>query len=82
MAARKHPSHLERTRDKIQASMLINRLQSFVEGTVELSGPQVTAALGLIKKVVPDLSAIQHSGEGEGGEIVHRVERVIIDPAN
>lgn len=58
MAARKHLSHLERTREKIQASMLINRLTNFVKGEVELNAAQVTAALGLIKKVIPDLSAV------------------------
>lgn len=46
----------QRTRDRIQTSMLINRLESFVKGEVELSPPQVTAALGLLKKTLPDLS--------------------------
>ncbi len=32
-----------------------------------MSASQVTAALGLLKKTVPDLSAIEHTGE-----IVHR----------
>lgn len=36
--------------------MLINRLETFVKGEVELSPPQVTAALGLLKKTLPDLS--------------------------
>lgn len=75
MAARKHLTHLERTRDKIRASMLINRLEKCVEGKVELSGPQVTAALGLIKKVLPDLQAVAHEGDVTQtvvGEIVFR----------
>ena len=62
MAARKHLSHLERTREKIKASMLINRLSDFVEGKIELSGPQVTAALGLIKKVVPNQQSVLYDG--------------------
>jgi hypothetical protein len=45
--------------------MLINRLQDHVNGTVELSATQVTAALGLLKKTAPDLSAVEHSGEVE-----------------
>jgi hypothetical protein len=65
MAARKHLSHSDKTRERIKTSMLINRLQSFVEGTVELTAPQVTAALGLIKKTLPDLQAIEHSGAVE-----------------
>jgi len=59
MAARKHLSHGDKTRERIKTSMLINRLTSFVEGTVELSPAQVTAALGLMKKTLPDLQAVE-----------------------
>lgn len=75
MAARNHLSHLERTREKIKTSMLINRLNEFVEGKIELSGPQVTAALGLIKKVIPDQQAVAHGGSVDVklvGEVVFR----------
>lgn len=75
MAARKNLTHLDRTREKIRVSMLINRLNEFVEGKVELSRPQVTAALGLIKKVVPDRQAVAHEGELDVklvGEVVFR----------
>lgn len=68
MAARKHLSHSDKTRERIKTSMLINRLQSFVEGKVELTAPQVTAALGLIKKTTPDLQAVSLEGPGENGE--------------
>lgn len=64
MAARKRALSLnEEWRTKIQTSMLINRLCDHVEGKVELSSTQVTAALGLLKKTAPDLSAVEHSGE-------------------
>lgn len=53
---RLNPEHDERTRAKIQTSQIINRLQSFVKGEVEMTAPQVTAALGLLKKTMPDLS--------------------------
>ncbi len=43
--------------------MLINRLQDHVKGDVELTPTQVSAALGLLKKTAPDLSAVQHEGE-------------------
>lgn len=64
MAARLNPSHDARTRDKIKTSQLINRLTSFVNGQVEMSSGQVTAALGLLKKTLPDLSSshVEHSG--------------------
>lgn len=79
MAARKHLSHIEKTREKIRASMLLNRLQSFVEGKqgVEMKPHQVTAALGLLKKVIPDLSTVALTGEDGGPvETVTRVELV------
>ena len=69
MAARKHLSHDTKTREKIRTSQLINRLEKFVlnEDEVVLSPAQVSAALGLIKKTVADLSQVDgtmaHSGE-------------------
>lgn len=43
--------------------MIINRLQDHINGTVELSSTQVSAALGLLKKTAPDLSAVEQTGE-------------------
>lgn len=33
----------------------------------------VTAALGLLKKSIPDLAAVEHSGR-DGGPIEHRIK--------
>lgn len=63
MAARKTRTLTESWREKIKTSMLINRLQDHVNGTVELTATQVTAALGLLKKTAPDLSSVEHAGE-------------------
>jgi hypothetical protein len=63
MAARLDPAHDERTRAKIQTSQLINRLISHVNGEVELSSTQVRAAEVLLKKTLPDLQAVEHSGD-------------------
>ena len=92
MAARKHLSHDAKTRDKIRTSQLINRLEKFVlneggekgEGKVELSPAQVTAALGLIKKTLPDISAITLNGPGDDGEhiIAQRIELVGVRPSD
>ena len=57
-------------RDKIRASQLINRLQDHVLGDVDLAPTQVSAALGLLKKCVPDLSVQQLTGD-EGGPVEH-----------
>jgi hypothetical protein len=65
MAARKTKSLSEDWRQKIQTSMIINRLQDHIKGTVELSPTQVSAANILLKKIAPDLQAVEHSGEVE-----------------
>jgi hypothetical protein len=75
MAARKNLTHTDKTRERIKASMLLNRLEKFVEGEVELTAPQVTAALGLLKKVVPDLQAVSLEGSVDHkvvGEVVFK----------
>lgn len=57
MAARKIKiRHDDETRAKIKTSQLINRLQDHVDGSVDLKPTQVTAALGLLKKTLPDQS--------------------------
>jgi len=73
MAARSNRiQHDENTRKKIQASQLINRLTNHIlseEGDV-MTQSQVNAALGLLKKTLPDLKAIDIQGDIEhSGEI-------------
>jgi len=63
MATRIRRQHSDEVRAKIQASQIINRLVGHVDGKIEMTNSQVRAALGLLSKVVPDLAAIQHSGE-------------------
>jgi len=60
-----NPAAVERIRERIKADRLIDSLENHVFGEKEMSSSQVTAALGLLKKRVPDLSAIEHSGEVE-----------------
>lgn len=52
-------------RTKIQKSKILNRLIGHAEGTEEMTATQVTAALGLLKKALPDLQAVQISGDKE-----------------
>ena len=64
MAARtKKIRHDEETRAKIQASQLINRLTDHILGRIEMPASAVTAALGLLKKVMPDLSSAEIKSE-------------------
>jgi hypothetical protein len=46
-------------RDRIQTSMLINRLTGHAEGNVDLQPTQVKAIEILLRKTLPDLQAIE-----------------------
>lgn len=60
---RLNPEHDERTRAKIQTSQIINRLQSHVDGDVELTNSQVRAAEVLLSKTLPSLSNVEIAGD-------------------
>jgi len=63
MAARKQLWHPDEVRQKIQASQLINRLMDHINSDKPLmDSSQVTAAVKLLGKVVPDLSSVEHKG--------------------
>lgn len=62
MAARSERiKHDDETRKKIQGSQLINFLQNHVLNGTEVKKTQVAAALGLLKKVLPDLQSVEGS---------------------
>ena len=64
MAARSHKVELdERWRNKIRVSMLLNHLRNHVLGRNNMSPTQVRAAEILLRKCLPDLASIEHSGE-------------------
>lgn len=50
-------------RDKIRNSNILTALIEHAEGNREMSASQVTAGLGLLKKALPDLSAVELSGQ-------------------
>jgi hypothetical protein len=49
----------DRTRERIRAAWLVNRLQGHVAGKVELTATQVRSAEILLRKCLPDLLAAQ-----------------------
>ena len=53
-------------RERIRTSMLINRLQSLVEGKADMPPHAVTAALGLLRKTLPDQATTTVQGDGGG----------------
>lgn len=52
-------------RVKIQNSNILNALVEHVTGQRDMSATQVTAGLGLLKKVLPDMQAMQVSGDDD-----------------
>lgn len=75
MAARKNKIyHDEKTKGLIRASQLLNRLESFAKGEIQMDAAQVNAAKIVIGKYIPDMRAIEHTGPG-GGPLVVEVVR-------
>lgn len=68
-------------RDKIRKSNILSALIEHAEGNRDMSATQVTAALGLLKKALPDMSAVTLTGDEEGGPIkIQEIRRTIVDP--
>jgi len=87
MAARLRKTHQDDVRTKIKVSQLINVLQNHALGEPgkdgeqsELSPTRMRAIEILLKKTLPDLSQIQGTGENGEHELIHRIERKIVDP--
>lgn len=68
-------------RVKIQNSNILNALIEHAEGRRDMSASQVSAGLGLLKKAMPDLSAVTLQGDDENPvSVVHKIERHIVRP--
>lgn len=78
MAARLNKLHQQDVRLKIQTSQLINVLQEHaLKGTKDFDPTRMKAIEILLKKSLPDLSSIEHTGEGGGPiESIQRIELV------
>lgn len=59
-------------RTKIANSQILKHLIEHVEGKRDMSASQVTAGLGLLKKVMPDMTESMMIGPGDNGEFVMR----------
>jgi hypothetical protein len=75
MAKRKQLWHPDEVRQKIQASQLINRLTAHVNSKTPLmDSSQVTAAVKLLGKVLPDLQSTALTNP-DGGALTISVQR-------
>ncbi len=63
MPARLRTMHQDEVRAKIKTSQLINRLENHALGKLELSKTQIKAIEVLIRKTLPDLSAVTLKGD-------------------
>ena len=63
MAKRKTLFHPDYVREKIRTTQLINRLQKFAFGEIELTMTQVRAIEILLRKSIPDLAAVEIRSE-------------------
>ena len=70
-------------RRKIQASGILDALIEYAEGRREMSPSQVSAALGLLRKALPDLATLALPGktdDGDAGPEYGAIEIRIVDP--
>ena len=65
MAARKKLELTQQWRDKIQVSMLIDRLMKHVNDEIDMKPTQIKAAEILLKKIAPDLATTTLEGNEE-----------------
>ena len=63
MAARLKPRHQDEIRAKIKVAKYISQFDQCFDGERILTDQQVSIAKFLINKVLPDLKAVEHSGE-------------------
>ncbi len=79
MNKRGHQPGVKLTEDhrvKIKNSNILNALIEHAEGRRDMTSTQVTAGIALLKKCLPDLQSISHTGENGGPvEIVTKAQR-------
>lgn len=75
--ATQSPSALKALRDRIKAGQIIDQLQEHVGGHREMTSTQVTAGLGLLRKVIPDVTHVEHSGDPENPVVVANAQALM-----
>ena len=81
MPARKFPRIDQKSRDKIQATQLVKRLQSHALGEIDLDASQIRSIEILLRKCLPDLQSVTLEG-GDTPIAFEKVVREIVSPAN
>jgi uncharacterized membrane protein len=69
--------YINKLRAKIDATKLLNRLQSHIVDNQEMTATQVQAALGLLRKVMPELQSTELNDKREGwADVLKRIQEV------
>lgn len=71
-------AYADAVRARIRAGGITKRLEGHVLGKVDMSATQVSAALGLLKKVVPDLTATELTGPLGGPVQLEKIVREVV----
>lgn len=61
--ASRSPFYAESIRARIRAGGIAKRLENHILGKIEMSQTQVTAAVALLKLVIPQQTSVEHKGE-------------------
>ena len=69
----------DRTKLRIQTTQIVKRLEGHIFGDIKMEPSAVTAALGLLKKKVPDLQSTTHSGDPDK-PIQHKLKIEFVRP--
>ena len=72
--------HQDDVRKKIQAGALISILHDCAQGLEELKPDRMKAIEILLRKSLPDLSAVEISGNEDNPLLIGTIKRVIVDP--
>jgi hypothetical protein len=70
ITAKLNPRHQQLIRDKINAALLIDKLQQCALEGLELTSQQMKAIEILLKKSVPDLQSVEMTGNAESPMIM------------
>ena len=68
-----------KVRERIQTSMLLDRLGNHAVGSIEMTQSQIKAAEILLRKTIPDLKAIEHSGDPQNPVVVKNLSVTFVD---
>lgn len=72
MAARLNLRQQDQTRSAIQTSQLVNRLQQYALGEIpEIEAGRLRAIEILLRKTLPDLSAVTLSGDADSPLVIN-----------